>query len=198
MLPELSLRPLLPSLLAQQLLLLALVSPASQGASSDAKKPLMSPPPVGCRERGLCWNCGSSHGRPWLEQETGQQLEDSRFYSQKAVVPQTKEPCIPGSPLGHLKTEAATEDCKLSNGRKNVQLVFVPHGLAHRRDRKSSRTSSLIPHKNGQGRNPHGGTQTWAPSAGRSSGLTPISSPFSPDQHLFRPTLLWVPYVKSE
>ncbi|XP_047708870.1 uncharacterized protein LOC125162190 isoform X4 [Prionailurus viverrinus] len=93
----------------RKLLLLALVSPASQGASSDAKKPLMSPPPVGCRERGLCWNCGSSHGRPWLEQETGQQLEDSRFYSQKAVVPQTKEPCIPGSPLGHLKTEAATE-----------------------------------------------------------------------------------------
>lgn len=93
----------------RETLLLALVSPASQGASGNAKKPLMSPPPGGCRERGSCWNCGSSHGRPWLEQEMGQQLEDSRSYSQKAVVPQTKEPCIPGSPLGHLKTETATE-----------------------------------------------------------------------------------------
>ncbi|XP_078300467.1 uncharacterized protein LOC144615906 [Panthera onca] len=63
-----------------------------------------------------------------------------------------------------LQEGSSASDCKLSNGRKNVQLIFVPHGLAHRRDRKSSRTSSLIPHKNGQvvskGRNPHGGTQT--------------------------------------
>lgn len=69
----------------------------------------MSPPPAHCREWGSCQNCGSSHGRPWLGQEMGQLLEDSRSYPQKAVVPQTKEPCAPGSSLGHLKTEMAIE-----------------------------------------------------------------------------------------